>query len=122
MTLGRRYLAGATLVAAAAALIGVVLREPARSGLLLALGIALTAQVPLGWWLIRSVGRPELLMVWMVGMMVRLGLLGLLGFVILPALRWPLGPALIGFTALLLALLAVESVALILGRPTIEER
>lgn len=122
MTPGRRYLAGVALVATVGALIGMVLREPARSGLLLALGIALTAQVPLGWWLIRSVGRPKLLMVWMVGMMVRLGLLGLLGLVILPALGWPLGPALIGFTALLLALLAVESVVLLLGRSTIEER
>jgi hypothetical protein len=83
-----------------------------RSGLWLALGVALVVQAPLGWWLVRSVGKGQAMGAWAVGMAARGGLLALLGFGVLPLLGWPLAPALVGLAALLLALLLVEGAVL----------
>jgi hypothetical protein len=65
---------------------------------------------------VRSIGRPEFMVAWVVGMLARVGLLGLLAFVVLPLLRWPLAPGLLAAAGLLVAMLLVESmVALCAG-------
>lgn len=112
MSAGLRYGLGLLVVLAGTAGIAIFLSGEDRSGLLTALGITVIVQVPLGWWLIRSVGRPIVLAAWVVGMLVRLGVVALVGLVLVPWLRWPAGPTLIALAALILALLLVESAVL----------
>jgi len=57
VTAGRRYLAGVATVAAATLALSFVLPPPAaRTGVWVALAIALALQGPLGWWLVRAIG------------------------------------------------------------------
>ncbi len=112
----RWYLIGLAVTTVSAALVGVRLGPEARAGVWLACGLTLLLQGPLGWWLVRSIGRPEFMVVWIIGMLARAGLLGLLAFVVLPLLGWPLGPGLLATAGLLFAMLLVESlVALLAG-------
>ena len=114
---GRWYLTGLATVTLVGALIGARLGPSTQPGVWLACGLTVVVQGPLGWWLVRSISRPEFMVAWVMGMLARVGLLGALAFVLLPLLGWPLAPGLLAAAALLVAMLLVESmVALLAGQ------
>ena len=110
MSAGARYLAGMTVIAAVATAGGVVLPAGWRAGWWLALAITLAVQGPLGWWLMASIGTERFLAVWVIGILARLGLVGLTALVLIPALKWPAAPALLALAAFLGASLALEGI------------
>ncbi|HEU5357601.1 MAG TPA: hypothetical protein VFU45_00675 [Gemmatimonadales bacterium] len=119
----RRYVIGVAAVAAAAGAVALALPGESGRGAWFGLTLALAVQAPLGWWLVGTLGTGRFLTAWIVGMGARVGLLALAGFVILPVLRWPMGPGLVGLAAVLVVLLGVEVfVAMAAGRSKIEAR
>ncbi len=112
MTPGRIYLTGLAGAGLAAAGCALLVGVPAGRGVWLALGVALLVQGPMGWWLVQSIGTPQVVAVWTLGMLARLGSLALVGLLLLPALGWPLAPGLLAMAVLLVALLAVEIFAI----------
>jgi hypothetical protein len=104
----RTYLIGLALVGLLMS--GIVLRFSAASRpagfAMIALGLAV--QGPLGWWMIRSVGTPRFLTAWVLGMLARFGLLGVVGLVIFPLLGWPLSPGILVLAVVLFAMLLLE--------------
>lgn len=110
MTVAGRYLAGLVLVGLAGT--GLILVVPSAIRLEVAWGllIAIALQAPLGWWTIRSIGRQQFQLVWSLGMLIRLAVLGLTGLVLVPGLGWHVGPTLGTLVATMVALLLVEAV------------
>ncbi|MDQ2669803.1 MAG: hypothetical protein M3Y31_04155 [Gemmatimonadota bacterium] len=111
---GTRYGFGLLCVAVAAVLVGVILPESAQDGWWPALVIALVVQAPLGWWVVRSVGKPSFLWAWGAGLLARFGLVGLAAFLLVPRLGWPPAATLLSLVTLLLAMLALETVVVVL--------
>jgi heme A synthase len=89
---------------------GVVLRfsEASRPAGFAMIGLALLVQGPLGWWMVKSVGTPRFVGVWVLGMLVRFGLLGIAAFLIFPLMHWQLSPGLIVLAVVLFAMLLLE--------------
>jgi hypothetical protein len=85
-----------------------------RPSLWLALGLAMAVQVPLGVWLMTCLGSDRFLAVWILGMLARLGLVGVAGLALFPAFRWPAAPGLLSLVLLLMISLALEGVVLLL--------
>ncbi|HTS87353.1 MAG TPA: hypothetical protein VMG41_02590 [Gemmatimonadales bacterium] len=112
MTLGRRYAAGFVVVVLAAGALSALLGGADRTGVLVVLGLVAAVQVPLGWWLVRSVGRPSVVGVWVFGMLARFGLVAIAGLVIVPRLGLPAQSTLVSVVGLLFALLLVEGTVL----------
>ena len=122
MKASRHYLVGCGIIALAALPVAWLVEPGRRPGVWLGLGLALAVQLPLGWWLLESVGTRRFIAVWVLGMLLRLLLVGLTGLVILPALGWPLGPALISLAGLLLSFLLLEGAMLLFRDSTVEAR
>jgi hypothetical protein len=99
-----------TVVALAAIAAGTIMPLSWRPGWWLALGMTLVVQGPLGWWLMISIGTERFLAVWALGILMRLAALALMGLVMIPALGWPAGPALLGLAGLLIVSLALEGI------------
>jgi hypothetical protein len=116
VSVGPRYGIGLAAVTAVAALASHWLSPDARRSLVVALGLALGVQGPLGWWLIRSTGSRRFLAVWAIGLGTRLALLAVVALIVAPALGWALGPLLLPLAALLLALLLVEGIVMASAR------
>jgi hypothetical protein len=76
-----------------------------------ALVTALAVQGPLGWWTLRSIGRPGFQLSWSLGMLARFLVVGIIGIVLVPAFGWEIGPMLGMLVAVMMALLAVEVVS-----------
>lgn len=114
MRRGRRYLLGLGVVLLL--FLGLVAWAPPswQPGLWLALGLALVVQIPLGLWLLASLGSERFLAVWVIGMLVRLALVGVAGLAVFPALEWPAAPGLLSLVLLLMASLALEGLVLLL--------
>ncbi|HYK81727.1 MAG TPA: hypothetical protein VEU55_01165 [Gemmatimonadales bacterium] len=110
MTIGRRYLVGVATVAAAAAGLNLALPGDARGGVWLALGVALAAQGPLGWWLVRVVGTERFLLVWAVGIAARFALVTACGLVVVPRLALAPEPMLVALVVVLMAFVLIEAV------------
>jgi hypothetical protein len=85
-----------------------------RPGLWLSLGLALAVQIPLGVWLLGSLGSERFLPVWVLGMLARLALTGVAALVLFPAFHWPAAPGLLTLVLLLMASLALEGGVLLL--------
>ena len=123
MTLALRwYLSGLAITTLIGALVGLRMGPSARPGIWLACVLTVVMQGPLGWWLVRSIGRPEFMVAWVIGMLARISLLGLMAFVVLPLLGWPLEPALLAAAGLLMAMLIVESVVALRAGPSVEAK
>lgn len=122
MKASRQYLIGSGVIALAGLTMGWLVEPVSRPGVCLGLGLALAVQLPLGWWLLESVGTRRFIPVWVLGMLLRLLLVGLTGLVIIPALHWPLAPALISLAVLLVSFLLLEAVVLMFRDSTIEAR
>jgi hypothetical protein len=111
---GSRYVLG--MGAVLVLFLGVLTFAPPewRPSLWLALGLVMVVQAPLGAWLMTCLGSERFLAVWVLGMVARLGLVGIAGLALLPALRWPAAPGLLSLVLLLMISLALEGVVLLL--------
>ena len=78
---------------------------------------SIVVQGPLGWWVIRSVGTRRFLMVWGLGLLARLLLIGLMAVLVGPAFGLPATPLLMTLAGLLAALLLVEGVVALAALP-----
>ena len=105
-----RYLVGAALVAGAGAGIILMLSPAIRTQAAWGGAIAMALQAPLGWWALRSIGTSRFQLVWTLGMLVRLAVVGVTGLILVPALGWDVAPVLGALVATLLLLLLVEAV------------
>jgi hypothetical protein len=120
MTVAGRYLTGLAAVGAGGVVAG-FLAGPSRIAVWIAAAVALTLQGPLGWWLIRSIGRPGFLRVWGLGLLGRFGLLGVAGAVLLVSMKAHTEAVLITLAGALVALLGVEVVVLLGDSPKRED-
>jgi hypothetical protein len=110
VSLRRRYSAGLLVVLAVMAF-GILLVPAAyRSDAAWGAAIALLIQGPLGWWVLRSIGRPRFQLVWTLGMGIRLAGVALMGVLLVPVLHWDMTAALGSMSAAMLMLLAAEVV------------
>ena len=106
----RRYLAVTAALAILGSCAGLLVPEGWRAGWLLALGLTLAIQGPLGWWLMASLGTERFLGVWALGIFARLALVALAGLVLVPMLGLPPAPTLLSLVGFLVALLAIEGI------------
>jgi hypothetical protein len=119
---GRAYLGAVGTVSAAAALVIALLPVGGRTEAWTALAASLAIQAPLGWWLVRSVGTPRFLSVWGMGMLARLGLVGVMGLMVVPLTGMRAEPVLIPLVALLIAFVMLEGVVLMIQHSRVEIR
>jgi hypothetical protein len=111
---GNRYLLGMGAVFVLFLGLGGFAPADWRPSLAVALALSMIVQIPLGFWLLASVGTERFLPVWVLGMLVRLTVVGVAGLALFPAFRWPAGPGLLGLVLLLAASLALEGLVLLL--------
>jgi hypothetical protein len=121
VTAGRRYAIGLAVTAATAAAL-ITLLPGGRQEPWVALGLALGVQAPLGWWLVQSVGRPAFLLVWVLGMLGRLALIGVAALVLVPALGLRAEGLLIPLALLLMVFVLLEGVVLMVQHSRAEIR
>jgi hypothetical protein len=107
VTAGPRYALGLGLVTALGAVV-VGTAPGARAGGWVGLGFAVVVEAPLGWWVLDAVGTERFMLVWALGMLIRLTALGLTALVAVPALGWRPAPVLLTLVGVLFALLVVE--------------
>jgi hypothetical protein len=108
--LGLRYLAGVAMVAVGGAVVAAAMPAADRAVVGWGIVIGLVLQTPLGWWAIRSIGTERFMAVWGLGMLVRLTVVAVVGFVVLPVLGRRAGSMLGSMVGVLVALLLVEGV------------
>ena len=111
MRLGLRYLTGVAMVAAGGAVVAAAVPAADRAVVGWGIVIGLVLQTPLGWWAIRSIGTDRFMAVWGLGMLVRLTVVAVVGFAVLPVLGRRAGSMLGSMVGVLVALLLVEGVA-----------
>jgi hypothetical protein len=87
-----------------------VLPSAWRAGWWLALGLTLMVQSPLGWWLVASVGGDRFFVIWVIGMLLRLALVGVTALVLVPSLGLPAAPTLLALVGFLVVSLALEGI------------
>jgi hypothetical protein len=110
VTLAGRYVAGVAAVGAAGLLVLAVAPAELRPGIAWGLGTGLLLQAPLGWWTLRAVGTERFLGIWGLGMLVRLAVVAVAAFALIPALGDSAAPMLATMVGTLMALLLVEGV------------
>jgi hypothetical protein len=122
VSLGRRYLTGVAMVAAATALLVLALPAAVRGPVAWGGVVGLVLQTPLGWWAVRSIGTDRFLPVWGLGTLVRFTVVLVAGFVVQPALGRRTGPMLGAMVGVLVALLLVEGVTALREHSREDER
>ena len=110
MTLAGRYVAGVAAVGMAGLGLMAVFPAGSRPGMAWGLIAGLLLQAPLGWWTLRAVGSDSFLTVWMLGILVRLAVVAIAAFAVIPALGDRAAPMLVTMVGILVALLLVEGV------------
>jgi hypothetical protein len=110
VTLAGRYVAGVAAVGAGGLGLMAVFPAASRPGMAWGLIAGLLLQAPLGWWTLRAVGTDRFLMVWMLGILVRLAVVAIAAFAVIPALGDRAAPMLVTMVGILVALLLVEGV------------
>jgi hypothetical protein len=110
VTLAGCYVAGVGVVAIAG--LGAMAVAPAESrpGMAWGLITGLVLQAPLGWWTLRAIGTGSFLTVWLLGILVRLAVVAIAAFAVIPALGDEAAPMLVTMVGILVALLLVEGV------------
>lgn len=108
MSPGRTYVAGLLALSVLAALAAFSQAGAQRPAIWLAVAVGVGIQGPLGWWLIRSVGTPRFLGVWVAGMLLRFAVLGVMALVVLPAIVAPITASLLALAIVLVVLLFFE--------------
>ncbi|HTC24692.1 MAG TPA: hypothetical protein VK688_10030 [Gemmatimonadales bacterium] len=110
MSAGARYLCGMLALGVGGVAVVRALPSPWRAGWLLALGITLLVQGPLGWWLVSSLGRERFFAVWVLGMLLRLLVVAVTGLLVVPALGWSAAPVMLALVGFLVVSLALEGI------------
>ncbi len=110
MTRAGRYVAGVAGVGVAALGLMAVLPAGWRPAMAWGLIAGLLLQAPLGWWTLRAVGAETFLTVWLLGILVRLAVVAIAAFAVIPALGDAAAPMLVTMVGILVALLLVEGV------------
>jgi len=111
VTPGAGYLLGVGAVAVAGlALVGLV-PDPIRSDVALGALVGVALQAPLGWWALRSLGSDQFMLVFGLGILLRLTVVLVAGVTMQAALARSAGPALVTMVGILVALLLVEGAA-----------
>jgi hypothetical protein len=105
------YLTGLALIGVAGAGLVLAVAPDIRDEIAWSFLMGLAIQAPLGWWTVQSIGTRRFQLVWSMGMLVRLAIVGLAGLALVPALGWRMGPALGTLVAVMVGLLLVEAVA-----------
>ena len=105
-----RYVAGVAVVTAAGLGLVAGLPSESRAGIAWGLGTGVLLQAPLGWWTLRAIGTESFLMVWLLGILVRLAVVAVAAFAVIPALGDEAAPMLVTMVGVLVALLLVEGV------------
>jgi hypothetical protein len=110
MSAPRRYLMGLAAVGILGILATRLARPALREEIAAGVVIGLLVQAPLGWWTLRSIGTRKFQLVWVGGMVLRLGLIGVAAVVLSGQYRWEAGALLMALVATLVILLLVEAV------------
>jgi hypothetical protein len=110
MSAPRRYLMGLAAVGILGILATRLARPALREEIAAGVVIGLLVQAPLGWWTLRSIGTRKFPLVWVGGMVLRLGLIGVAAVVLSGQYRWEAGALLMALVATLVILLLVEAV------------
>ncbi len=76
----------------------------------IALLASIVVQGPLGWWVISAIGTQRFLLVWGLGLLARLLLVGLMAVIVGPAFGLAATPLLVTLAGLLAALLLTEGI------------
>jgi heme A synthase len=110
VTLAGRYVACVAAVGVAGLSVMAVFPAGSRPSMAWGLIAGLLLQAPLGWWTLRAVGTDSFLTVWMLGILVRLAVVAIAAFAVIPALGDRAAPMLVTMVGILVALLLVEGV------------
>lgn len=110
MTLAFRYLLGVLAALGGGAVLAWTLAPAHRTGALWGVFAGVVLQAPLGWITLRAIGTDRFVMVWGVGMLVRLGAVGIAALILVPALGKEAAPMLVSMVGVLAALLVLEGV------------
>ena len=110
MTPAGRYVAGVAAVGAVGLLVLAASPAESRPGIVWGLVVGLLLQAPLGWWTLRAIGTERFLTVWLLGILVRLAVVAIAAFAVIPALGDAAAPMLVTMVGILVALLLVEGV------------
>ena len=110
MTLAGRYVAGVAAVGAAGLGLMAVFPAESRPGMAWGLIVGVLLQAPLGWWTLRAIGTEHFSMVWGLGILLRLAVVAIAAFAVIPALGDAAAPMLVTMVGVLVALLLVEGV------------
>ncbi|MBA3318288.1 MAG: hypothetical protein H0T50_09410 [Gemmatimonadales bacterium] len=110
MTLAVRYAAGVAVVGVGGILTAAVSPAGPRPGIAWGLAVGLLLQAPLGWWTLRAIATERFLLVWGLGMLVRVTVVGVAAFALMPLSAGLAAPMLATMVGILLALLLVEGV------------
>jgi hypothetical protein len=105
---GRRYLTGLTLLGFVAAVALALVAPPMRTTIVWGIAIGSLVQAPLGWITVRSVGTERLQVIWALGMLIRVTIVGVTGLLLVPALHWDMVPLLGSLVLTILLLLGLE--------------
>jgi hypothetical protein len=108
VTRAGRYVAGVAAVGGAGLVAATAAPAGATPGILWGLFAGLLLQAPLGWWTLRAIGTERFLPVWGLGVLVRLAVVAVAAFVLMPAPAALAVPMLATMVAVLVALLLVE--------------
>jgi hypothetical protein len=110
VTLAGCYVAGVGVVAIAGWGAMAVAPAESRPGMAWGLITGLVLQAPLGWWTLRAIGTERFLTLWVLGILVRLAVVGIAAFAVIPVLGDAAAPMLVTMVGILVALLLVEGV------------
>jgi heme A synthase len=122
VTLARRYVAGVAVVAVVGLASMAVFPAGSRPGMVWGLLVGLLLQAPLGWWTLRAIGTENFLTVWVLGIVVRLAVVAIAAFALIPALGDEAAPMLVTMVGVLVALLLVEGVVAMRAHSREDER
>jgi hypothetical protein len=110
VTRAGRYVAGVAAVGAAGVLAAAASPAESRPGVAWGLSVGLLLQAPLGWWTLRAIGTDRFFTVWVLGILVRLAVVAVAAFVLMPAPEALATPMLTTMVGIVVALLLVEGV------------
>jgi hypothetical protein len=110
VSLAFRYLLGVAACLGAGAVLAWMVAPAHRAGALWGVFAGVVLQAPLGWITLRAIGTDRFIMVWGIGMLVRLGAVGIAALILIPALGPEAQPMLVAMVGVLGALLLIEGI------------
>lgn len=110
MSIAFRYLLGVVACLGAGAVAAWTAAPSHRTGALWGVFAGVVLQAPLGWITLRAIGTDRFMLVWGVGMLVRLAAVGIAALILVPVLGPEAPPMLVSMVGVLGALLVVEGI------------